>query len=116
MLRAHWQDRIEVLLGLWLVACPFVLSFPLQSAAWSAIVAGVCVVLLSLETFFVPDLVEEWGNLAVGIALMVSPWLFGYASDTTALTNAVGAGLAIAGLSFWAVEDIHHEQLQSSSR
>lgn len=110
MIRAHWQDRIEVALGLWLVASPFVLGFTRQPAAWSAMLAGVAVVTLAVEAFYYPEIVEEWGNLAVGIGLAASPWLFGYDSERVAMINALGCGLAIAALSFWTAEDIQREQ------
>lgn len=110
MIRAHWQDRIEVALGLWLVASPFVLGVALQSAAWAAMLAGVAVVTLAVEAFYYPEIVEEWGNLAVGLGLAVSPWLLGYAGEQTAMINAVACGIAIAALSFWTAEDIQREQ------
>src|SRR5690606_21952152 len=77
MIRAHWQDRIEVALGLWLVASPFVLGLDhVPTAGWVAMLAGVAVVTLAVDAFYYPEIVEEWGNLAVGIALAASPWLF----------------------------------------
>ncbi|MCD6734028.1 MAG: SPW repeat protein [Burkholderiaceae bacterium] len=110
MIRAHWQDRIEVALGLWLVASPFVLDITRQPAAWSAMLAGVAVVTLAVEAFYYPEIVEEWGNLAVGIGLAASPWLFGYDGERLAMINALACGIAIAALSFWTAEDIQREQ------
>ncbi len=110
MIRAHWQDRIEVALGLWLVASPFVLGMAHQLAAWSAMLAGVAVVTLAVEAFYYPEIVEEWGNLAVGIGLAASPWLFGYDGERIAMANALACGIAVAALSFWTAEDIQREQ------
>ncbi len=110
MIRAHWQDRIEVALGLWLVASPFVLGMAHQLAAWSAMLAGVAVVTLAVEAFYYPEIVEEWGNLAVGIGLAASPWLFGYDGERAAMANALACGVGIAALSFWTAEDIQREQ------
>jgi len=110
MIRAHWQDRIEVALGLWLVASPFVLGVTMQPAAWAAMLAGVAVVTFAVEAFYYPEIVEEWGNLALGIGLAVSPWLLGYDGERVAMANAVACGVAIAALSFWTAEDIQREQ------
>ncbi|HQY27927.1 MAG TPA: SPW repeat protein [Burkholderiaceae bacterium] len=110
MIRAHWQDRIEVALGLWLVASPFVLGVKLQPAAWAAILAGAAVVTLAVEAFYYPEIIEEWGNLAVGVGLAASPWLLGYDGEQSAMINAVACGVAIAALSFWTAEDIQREQ------
>lgn len=110
MIRAHWQDRIEVALGLWLVASPFVLGMEHHLAAWSAMLAGVAVVTLAVEAFYYPEIVEEWGSLAVGIGLATSPWLFGYDGERAAMANALACGVAIAALSFWTADDIQREQ------
>jgi hypothetical protein len=113
MIRAHWQDRIEVALGLWLVASPFLLGVTRQPAAWAAILAGVAVVTLAVDAFYYPEIVEEWGNLAVGIGLAASPWLLGYDGDRAAMINALACGVAIAALSFWTAEDIQREQREA---
>ncbi len=114
MIRAHWQDRIEVALGLWLVASPFVLGLDrVPAAGWAAMLAGVAVVTLAVDAFYYPEIVEEWGNLAVGVALGASPWLFGYDEVRVAMANAVACGLAIAALSFSTVGDIRREQRRS---
>jgi hypothetical protein len=110
MIRAHWQDRIEVALGLWLVASPFVLGVTMQPAAWAAMLAGVAVVTFAVEAFYYPEIVEEWGNLALGVGLAVSPWLLGYDGERVAMANDVACGVAIAALSFWTAEDIQREQ------
>ncbi|MBW7925864.1 MAG: SPW repeat protein [Burkholderiaceae bacterium] len=111
MIRAHWQDRIEVALGLWLVASPFVLGLETtQAAAWSAMVAGVAIVTFAVDAFYYPEIVEEWGNLAIGLLLLASPWLLGYAPVRIATINAVVCGVAIAALSFSTVGDIRRER------
>jgi len=35
---------------------------------------------------------EEWVNLSAAVILIVSPWLFGYASVVAATWNAIAAG------------------------
>lgn len=110
MIRAHWQDRIEVALGLWLVASPFVLGMEHHLAAWSAMLAGVAVVTLAVEAFYYPEIVEEWGNLAIGLLLLASPWLLGYSPVRIAMINAAVCGAAIAALSFSTVGDIRRER------
>lgn len=114
MIRAHWQDRIEVALGLWLVASPFVLGLQgAPAAGWAAMLAGVAVVTLAVDAFYYPEIVEEWGNLAVGLALGASPWLFGYDAVRIAMINAVVCGIAIAALSFSTVGEIRRELRRS---
>lgn len=117
MIRAHWQDRIEVALGLWLVASPFALGLQdPQSAAWAAIIAGVAIVTFAVDAFYYPEIVEEWGNLAIGLLLLASPWLLGYSMLQIASINAVVCGLAIAALSFSTVGDIRRERRLNAAR
>lgn len=114
MIRAHWQDRIEVALGLWLVASPFLLGLQrTPTAAWAAMLAGVAVVTLAVDAFYYPEIVEEWGNLAVGLALGASPWLLGYETNRPAIINALVCGIAIAILSFSTVGEIRRELRRS---
>jgi hypothetical protein len=99
----RWQDRMEILVGVWLCIAPWVLGLP-PAAAWSAVAVGVFVILLSAEDFFFPDQLEEWGNAVLGIGLMISPWVWGYADHTVATMNAFLSGLLISGFAFWALE------------
>lgn len=111
MIRAHWQDRIEVALGLWLVACPFVLGMEdAQSAAWAAMIAGVAIVTFAVDAFYYPEIVEEWGTVVTGLLLLASPWLLGYAPQRMAMINAVVCGVAAAALSFSEIGEIRRER------
>lgn len=111
MIRAHWQDRIEVALGLWLVASPFVLGLEgTQSAAWAAMIGGVAIVTFSVDAFYYPEFVEEWGGIATGLLLLASPWLLGYAPLRIATINAVACGAAVAVLSVSTLGELRRER------
>lgn len=99
----RWQDRVEMLVGVWLCIAPWALGLP-SPAAWSAMGVGAFVILLSAEDFFFPDQLEEWGNVVLGIGLMISPWVWGYADNMVATTNAFISGLLISGVAVWALE------------
>lgn len=111
MIRGHWQDRIEVALGLWLVASPFVLRLEgTQPAAWAAVIAGVALVTFAVDLFYYPEIVEEWGTLVTGLLLLASPWLLGYAHVRPAMINAVVLGVAAMVLAFSEMGDIRRER------
>lgn len=99
----RWQDRVEMLVGVWLCISPWALALP-QPAAWCAVAVGAFVILLSAEDFFFPNQLEEWGNVVLGIGLMISPWAWGYADNMPATMNAFISGLLISGFAFWALE------------
>jgi len=44
------------------------------------------------------EIVGDALKMLLGVVLFVSPWLVGYASDTTAAWNAWASGIVIAGL------------------
>jgi SPW repeat len=53
---------------------------------------------------------EEWANLLVGIWLIISPWMLGFA-HTSAMHFSIGVGAAVtflAALELWLVYDATH--------
>ena len=88
-----WKDSIELVVGLWLLVSPLALGF------FSNPVASITTITVATVVFFVSQLGianqqpwEEWVNLSAAVILIVSPWLFGYASVVAATWNAIAAG------------------------
>jgi hypothetical protein len=95
----HWQDAASLLLGVWLVSSPFALGFA-GAATWITIVLGLCVVLFALEGFVIPSYLEEWGEILLGLALLVAPWAIGY-EPGLATVNSVVSGLLVILFAAW---------------
>ena len=109
----RWQDRAEIVVGIWLCLSPWILNLP-QAAAWSAMIVGVYVILLAMEDMVLPSQIEDWGDAVLGIGLIISPWAWGYADDMTATLNAFICGLLVSGFAFWTLGRIfvkHEEQI-----
>lgn len=99
-----WQDWANLALGAWLFAAPWVLGYePVRSAAWNSWIFGVVVAAVSVSALILFAVWEEWLNAIIGLWLLVSPWVLGFASTDTAgaLWNHVAVGLVVGGLALW---------------
>jgi hypothetical protein len=95
---------LDVLAGIWLLISPFVLAFHAGTAAVANnVVLGIVIGVLALIRFFGPsrNVGLSWVNFVLGIWVLISPWVLGFSSYTTALTNNVCMGIVVIILSLW---------------
>lgn len=98
----HWQDPVNVLLGAWLISSPWVLGFQDQMPAmWTFVATGVLLAASALGAIFLPKAWEEWSEVVLGVWLMASPWVVGFAANAIAMQNALFVGLAVTILALW---------------
>ena len=98
----HWQDPLNLVLGLWLIASPWVLSYSAETyLTWNAVIIGSLVVLLAVSEVYMLRAWEEWASVALGVWLIISPWALGFSDMAMPMWSAVAVGLAIAGLALW---------------
>jgi hypothetical protein len=106
----HWEDWLGLGLGLWLCASPWVLRFAGEDmpATQNAFLIGV--LLIAAETVILAAFRpwEEWITAAIGVWLVISPWVLGVVS-TVALTNLVIVGLLVLGLALYEFWDVRHQ-------
>jgi hypothetical protein len=109
------QDELEIALGIWLIAAPWLLGYaqPFGPAAVTSSVVGLVVALMSLDDYFFETETDEWIDAVFGIALALSPWLLGYTDNVPASVNAVACGLLITGVAAWAVKRLHEATFYS---
>jgi hypothetical protein len=121
MSKRHWQDAVNVGLGLWLFASAAsflrhaMANAPLWhlmtgawppeavgiAAMWSLAIVGVAVAFVAFFAWLAFGAWQEWINLAFGIWLFVSPWVFGFPASAGLRWNAVITGTVVAGLAVW---------------
>ena len=69
---------------------------------------GAVVILVSTAAVAFPDPIQEWINIVLGVALIVSPWALGYSDHQVATMSAFASGLLITGFATWALEHMTH--------
>lgn len=101
----RWQDWLNVILGLWTVASPWILGFASGEglAAPTALLLGAAIVVLAVSAIYMHKAWEEALSVLLGICLFISPWVLGFADQRTATTNAVIVGLLVTALAVWAM-------------
>jgi hypothetical protein len=102
----HWQDPVNAVCGAWLILSPWALGFAgTPPAMWNFVVAGVLLVATALGAIFLPRIWEEWTETVIGLWVVVSPWVVGFATSESAKANAILSGLVILTLSLWTLQD-----------
>lgn len=88
-------DVLNLILGGFLVASPWLFGFASGVQSQNAIISGLIIAVLSIAALAAFAQWEEWINLAVGFWVLISPWVLGF-SGTTAMRVCVIVGLIVA--------------------
>jgi hypothetical protein len=118
----RWRDWTMLVLAVWLFLSPWILGFaagaPVEgeavaagftTAAWNAWVLGVVIAVLALWAAFRFAEWHDWANGVLGVWLVASPWILGFAALTAAVWNHVVVGLLIVALAAWELWDVRHQ-------
>src|SRR5262245_10586329 len=96
-------DVANLILGLILLASPWIFGFPSGAASQNAVVSGIVIAAISIAALAAFTVWEGWLNLVVGVWVLVSPWVLGFAGTTAMYVHIViGAIVAVlAALEIW---------------
>jgi hypothetical protein len=101
----HWQDRVTVLLGVWILISPVVLGFaPGQpDVMWNSWFIGVVILIVTAGSAVaeVPKVWQELATLILGLWLVISPWVLSFAARAPARNCTIVAGLLVIAVSMW---------------
>ena len=96
-------DLYNLLLAVILFGAPAFLAHASRTADLDLGLTGAAIIVLSIAAMIAFSIWEEWVNTALGLWLVVSPWVLGFA-HTRAMHFAIGIGIAItflAALDLW---------------
>lgn len=101
----RWQDGLTALLGLWMLASPSILGFAVarSPATMTAWILGVAILVFAGIAVYMPKAWEEAINILLGLCLIASPFVLGYADQSTPATNALIVGALVTALAIWAM-------------
>lgn len=112
-LHREWAlDLYNLLLAMFLFLSPWLLVRASGTATTDLRASGAAIAILSLTAMVAFANWEEWANLMLGIWLIVSPWLLGFA-HTRAMHYSIGVGAAVAflaALELWLEYDASHPE------
>ncbi|HEX6533169.1 MAG TPA: SPW repeat protein [Gemmatimonadaceae bacterium] len=95
---------LAFLAGLWLIITPWIYGVASRAGlAWNSIIVGIIVAVLSAIRFLAPRsaVAASWIVALAGVWTIISPWIYGYASNVALLWNSVIVGIIVAILGVW---------------
>jgi hypothetical protein len=101
----RWQDRVNLILGVWLFFSPFLLAYDASFRApssWNAYLVGIGVVVFATEALGRFRLWREWINFGLGAWLLVAPWVLAF-DEPAAVWNQLIIGVLVAANALWAM-------------
>ena len=103
------QDWVNLILAVCLFISPWVVGFVAErTPTWNAWVVALALGVLAITALSAFAEWEEWANLVLGLWLIASPWLLGFAGSAAAMRTSVILGVLVAAVSAWAVWGVHH--------
>jgi hypothetical protein len=102
--KAAWEDRVNLLLGAWIFVIPWTVNHSVPSyfangTMWNFWILGALIFTSAAMALQNIKPWEEWTNLAAGMWLILSPWMFGYNTQSGLFWNSVIVGFSVSVLS-----------------
>jgi hypothetical protein len=91
-------DVANLVLGAFLFFSPWIFGFAAGAPWTNAMISGLIIVALSIAALAMFAIWEEWLNLIVGLWVIVSPWILGFAGTIAALNVHLAVGFLVAVL------------------
>jgi hypothetical protein len=105
----RFQDWINLAIGAVLAISPWVFGFSAQTTPTQvAVGSGILVALVAVAALVRFAEWEEWLNMLLGIAIAVSPFVFGFTGEAMATQTMFIGGILVVLMAGWEVWSLHH--------
>lgn len=115
---AKWENWTNLVIGIIFFLTPWLISNNLATdvadrVSWNSWVVGAAVAISA--GFALQDLKpwEEWVNLALGVWMILSPWIFNYSKESGLLWSSLAFGAivtALSGISIPIAQRLQHDR------
>jgi hypothetical protein len=101
--QARIASGLNILLGIWLIASPWVFDYSGTPAVMNSVMIGILIAILAASRLAsLRDTASLSGvNLVLAVWTAASSWLFGYAQNVAGVRDNVIVGIVIAALAVW---------------
>ncbi len=91
---------VNVLLGAWLIASPWIFGYDgISMALWDSVIIGALIVIFAAARYATPLGGASWPSVVLGLWTIASPWVFGFVG--AGRWNSVVLGIIVALLALW---------------
>jgi hypothetical protein len=107
----NWRVRAasvgSALLGIWLIASPWVFAYGRSYPALNGVVTGTVLAALATARLFSrqASAVADRARLLLACWTIVSPWASAYAANKPAAANNLMVGILLTALALWGAQD-----------
>ncbi|MHA3902586.1 SPW repeat protein [Castellaniella sp. WN] len=117
MYKERWQPILALILGVYIIASPWLIPYFLTDAklalepAWGHYFAGMAIVIVAAFAMMSFGLWTVWLEVLLGIWTIIAPWLLGFSSLSVFTWNSVIVGIVLIAIS---VDSLRTELMQSA--
>jgi hypothetical protein len=109
--KARTASAINVVLGIWLMASPWVFDYSGRYPVLNSVFVGTLIAMVAVIRF--ASLHESAGVNGIGVLLgfwtIVSPWASGYVANKAALAKNIMVGVLVTALAIWSARATANE-------
>jgi hypothetical protein len=103
---------LNILAGIWVFISAWVFAGGGAGAVWNSIIVGILIVIFAaIRMSRSAPVWPAWLNVILGIWLIISPWIYGFALDSGRRTNDIIFGIVVIVLAIWSASTNRPEVL-----